>query len=322
MTDDTLRELMERPLPAFARIVSGPGGPLLVVQTEQCRAETSVYGAQVLAWDPSSSSSSSPSPSSFSSPVLFCSPRTAWGGGKAIRGGIPVCFPWFGAQRRPASAALAATGGSPPSPSHGFARTRPWYLERIAEEQGRIIAVFLLVSDDDTLAWWPFAFEARLTAVFGAALSVSLEVTNVDDQPFSYEAALHTYLGVSDVEQVEVHGLAGTRFIDKTDGEAVGSHGRDPLMIAGEVDRVFFGTKQPVVVHDRALGRTLRVEKTGSSATVVWNPGLVKASALADVGGALWRQFVCVETAQVYPTPVTLPPGARHTMSMRLTARS
>jgi glucose-6-phosphate 1-epimerase len=308
MATPTLHDLNAVHTVAGARWVDGPGGTaILDVQTEQCTAQVSAYAAQVVSWTPLL-------PGDVGTrPVLFCSPRTAWGGGKAIRGGVPLCFPWFGPRTddpRPEGR---------PSPAHGFARTRPWFVERVAlADNGRVEVTFLLVSDDETLKQWPYAFEARLTASLGTSLAITLDVTNVDDEFFDYEAALHTYLTVSDVEQVALHGLEGTRFLDKVGGAVDKHHGREPLRFAGETDRVFVGTKQAVVIDDPGLARTIRVEKSGSTATVVWNPGLVKATAMPDLGGNAWRSFVCVESAQVRPQPVTLSPGASHALGTRV----
>ena len=289
---------------------AGAGGPLLEVKTEQCEALLSVYGAHVVAWTPT------PPPTSSGQgvprPGLFCSPRTLWGSGKAIRGGVPVCWPWFGARTNDPMPDGKA------SPQHGFARTRPWFVEHVGvADNGRVEVVFLLVSDDDTLALWPHAFETRLRVSLGLTLSITLEVKNVDDTPFEMEGALHTYLIVGDVEQVRVLGLEGTRFVDKVDGGVEATSGREPLTLAGETDRIYVATKQAVVVEDPVLGRMLRIEKSGSNATVVWNPWLVKATAMTDLGGDAWRSFVCVEAAAVRP-PVQLSPGAVHTLSTRV----
>ncbi len=285
----------------------GPGGPVLDIKTEQCEAVVSVYGAHVATWTPTPPGQAQPRPG------LFCSPRTLWGGGKAIRGGVPICWPWFGARAddpRPDGKA---------SPAHGFARTRPWFVEHVGvADNGRVEVVFLLVSDDDTLALWPHAFETRLRASIGATLSLTLEVKNVDDTPFEMEGALHTYLTVGDVEQIRLLGLQGTKFIDKVDGNADKTAGREAIVLGGETDRVYVGTKQAVVVEDTVLGRTIRIEKSGSTATVVWNPWLMKATAMTDLGGDAWRSFVCVEAAAVHPQRVHLSPGAVHELSTRI----
>jgi glucose-6-phosphate 1-epimerase len=311
MTTQTLAELNAHHVVPGCSWVAGPAGtPVLDVKTDQCEARVSAYGAQVATWAPVTAGDV------VARPGLFCSPRAAWGSGKAIRGGVPVCFPWFGPR------AGDPQPGGRPSPAHGFARTRPWFVERVEQaDNGRVDVTFLLVSDDDTLAVWPHAFEARLTASLGTSLSVTLEVKNVDDAAFDYEVALHTYLTVADVAQIELHGLEGTRFFDKVDGGKEKHHGREPLRFAGETDAVFVGTKQSVVVVDKGLSRSIRVDKTGSNATVVWNPWLVKATAMTDLGGDAWRSFVCVEAANVRPAAVTLSPGATHAIGTRVTVQ-
>lgn len=320
MTAQTLAELNEHHVTDGCRWVDGPplagggpSGPILEVKNEQCEARVAAYAAHVATWNPLIAG---PDGRALSRPGLFCSPKTQWGGGKAIRGGIPVCWPWFGGRSDD------PLPGGKPSPAHGFARTRPWHVESLErEDNGRVEVTFLLVSDDDTLELWPHAFEARLVASIGTTLSTTLEVKNVDDSAFEYEAALHTYLTVSNVEKVKLTGLEGTAFIDKVDGNRQKQQGREPLQLAGETDRVYLNTRAAVVVDDPGLARTVRVEKTGSSATVVWNPWLVKATAMADLGGDAWRSFVCVEAGNVRPAAVPLSPGATHAMSTRITVQ-
>lgn len=309
MTVQTVAELNAHHAVAGARWVEGPGGPILEVNTDQCEARVSAYAAHVASWTPFLPGAASPAPG------LFCSPRTAWGGGKAIRGGVPICWPWFGPRRDDPKPEGKA------SPAHGFARTRPWHVEQVElADNGRVEVTFLLVSDDDTLTLWPHAFEARLVCALGTTLHLSLVVKNVDDAPFEMEGALHTYLTVSDVEQVKLTGLEGTRFFDKVAG-VERSHGREPLVLRDETDSVFMGTKSAVVIEDPGLQRSIRVEKSGSQSTVVWNPWLVKATAMADLGGDVWRSFVCVEAANVAPHVVPLSPGATHTLSTRVSIK-
>jgi glucose-6-phosphate 1-epimerase len=306
MSSQCLADLQQHHTVDGAHWVDGPGGPILEVKTDQCEARLSAYAAHVATWTPTPPGASRPGPG------LFCSPRTVWGGGKAIRGGVPICWPWFGPR------ANDSKPGGTASPAHGFVRTRPWFVEGVArEENGRIQVTFLLVSDDDTLDLWPHAFEARLVASLGQTLAISLVVKNVDDTAFDMEGALHTYLTVSDVAKIRLTGLEGTRYFDKVAGiERV--HGREALTLSGETDAVFIGTRQAVTIEDPGLSRTIRVEKSGSLSTVVWNPWLTKATAMSDLGGDAWRSFVCVEAANVAPHAVSLSPGATHTLSTRI----
>jgi D-hexose-6-phosphate mutarotase len=282
------------------KMTEGPGGlPFLDVETPRCRARITSHGAQLCEWTPAGQSS----------PVVFLSPRAVFARDKAIRGGVPVCFPWFGAHPT-----------DPAKPQHGFARTHAWQVESAGQDgQGDTRVVFRLVSGADTKALWDADFVARLTVVPGATLEMSLEVENASDQPFVYEAALHAYLAIGDIARVSVHGLENTRFLDKTDGQREKRSGDAPLVFDGEVDRTFLDTTASCTVDDPVLGRQIRIDKTRSQATVVWNPGSAKGRAMADLGDA-WNRFVCVETANCGPHAIRLAPGACHTMTSRITA--
>lgn len=276
----------------------GPGGlPFLVVETDRCRARLTPYGAHLCEWTPAGQTSS----------ALFLSPRAVFGGGKAIRGGVPVCFPWFASH--PTDAA---------KPSHGFARTRTWQVGEVTRDDAGDARITLhLASDGETRAAWEGEFAASLTVALGPSLGMTFALENMGDTDLTYEIALHTYLAVGDVETVRVHGLERTRFIDKVDGMREKVTGNEPLTFSGEMDRVFLDTTAACTVDDPALGRRIRVEKTGSPVTVVWSPGPQKGPAVPDLGEA-WRRFVCVETANCGPHPVRLAPRSRHTMTARL----
>ena len=277
---------------------SGPGGvAFLVIGTERCHARLTPYGAQVCEWTPAGQQAS----------ALFLSPRATFAVGTSIRGGIPVCFPWF-----------AAHPSDPTKPAHGFARTRIWEVAEVNRDgAGDVRAVLRLTSDAGTRAHWPFEFAASLTVTLGPSLAMTFEVENTGAGEAAYESALHTYLAVGDVETIRIHGLERTRFIDKVDGMRETRSDAAPLTLAGEIDRVFLDTRAPCTVEDPVLQRRIRVEKSHSLATVVWNPGAEKARAVSDIGDA-WRRFVCVETANCGPHAVRLAPRARHAMTARI----
>jgi glucose-6-phosphate 1-epimerase len=283
-------------------MAEGPGGLSFIhLDTPRCRARLTSHGAQLCEWTPVGQSS----------PVLFLSPRAVFAKDKAIRGGVPVCFPWFGAH---------AT--DPGKPQHGFARTHAWEVESTAKDaQDGSRIVFRLVSSPDTRALWDADFVARLTVVVGATLEMTFEVENTGKAPIVYEVALHAYLAIGDIAKVSVHGLERTRFLDKTDGQREKLSDAAPLTFDREVDRTFIDTTAACTVRDPVLERQIRIDKIGSGATVVWNPGLAKGQAMADLGDA-WNRFVCVETANCGPLAVRLSPGARHTMTSRITATS
>jgi glucose-6-phosphate 1-epimerase len=292
-----------------ARWEQGSGGLCsLVVNTEQCTARLFAHGAHVASWTPLL-----PGSPTAKHPGLHLSPRSAFERSKAIRGGVPVCFPWFGPRFDD------PLPNGKPSPAHGFARTAIWQVERVSlEDNGRLRVEMTLTSNAETKALWDADFAATLIASLGRTLQITLEVRNTGAQQIEYEEALHTYLEVGDVEKVQLLGLEGTKYVDKVDALMVKQTGAEPLVLRDETDNVFQGTKAAVIIVDPVLARHLKVEKTGSMSTVVWNPWLVKSQTIPDIGGASWRSFVCVEAANAGPHRVVLPVGAVHGTSTRI----
>jgi len=273
----------------------GNGG-LERVRVSGPRADAEIYlqGGHVTHWQPHGAA-----------PVLFLSRRAAYAPGKAIRGGVPVIFPWFGPH---------AT--DPTKPMHGFARSRAWRLITSGPgPDGAVIVELGLEDDDATRALWPARFALRYRVAIGEALTMELATTNTSSTPFAFEAALHTYLSVGDVERIGIAGLEHTTYIDKVDAMTRKRHGADALRLTGETDRVFLGTTARCVVTDPALTRRLVVDKSGSATTVVWNPWATKGADIADLEPEGWRRMVCVETANAAEDAITLAPGARHVMS-------
>ena len=276
------------PLPTGVRLVAGPGGqPMLVVRDEvHGELDVVLQGAQVTRWAPPGHGD-----------LLWLSPTAVFAPGTAIRGGVPICFPWFGG---------GPDGGQ--RPSHGYARLTPWRLVS-ATTSVRGIELMLCL---DPVSPSPLAATYRI--VLGAALDLELSVRNTGGSVASFEAALHTYLAVGDVRRVTVTGLGGARYLDRLGGPEPVRQDDDVLRLSGETDRIYQGTAASVVVHVAAAGRRLEVAKTGSASTVVWNPWSGTGGAMADVGPA-WTSMLCVETANVRADAITLAPDAEHTMT-------
>jgi len=242
--------------------------------------------------------------------LLWTSERAVYANGKAIRGGIPICFPWFGAHvTRPAL------------PAHGFARTHEFRLEGSELRGDNIVAELSLTSSEQTLPLFPQPFDARLRVTVGRELSVAFEVTNTGAEAFDYELALHTYLGVSDVRNVEISGLSGAHYDDKVSGARGLVQGAEPLRFAGETDRVYDSSAR-VSVLDAARKRRLVIDKTCSATTVVWNPWLDKAKRMSDFGDDEWPGMLCVEAANTGPRRITLIPESRHTTTTIISAET
>ena len=242
-------------------------------------------------------------------PVLFLSPTSGFLPGKAIRGGVPLIFPWFGAKPDDARAA-----------QHGFARVRDWALQSASVDADGNCRVAMTLTDDlRTQAAWPHAFGARFVASAGRQLRLALEIHNTGPSAFSFEAALHTYLAVSDVRRIRVRGLENTDYLDKVDGGVRRRESDAPIALSGETDRVYLGTTGACTVEDPGWNRRIVVAKSGLCSTVLWNPWAEKARAMADLGDTAWTGMVCVETANASEDARTLAPGAAHLLEAVIT---
>lgn len=266
------------------------GLPVLRIDTSLCRAVLSLYGGQLLSFAPTGSDA-----------VVWLSPL-AKGAPGAIRGGVPVCWPYFGKEGQPDGAA-----------QHGFARNTTWTLDDPREDgDGNLHLTLALPAHDST------PLRLRQTLVLGAGLQQALTTHNPSDAKISFTQALHSYFAVGDARQVRVEGLDGLDYDDKYSDQTFAQAGdwtladpRDP----GRSDRIYHAAGGHYVLHDPARRRRLRITTTGSHAVVVWNPGQAGAQAMGDVPDAAWHDFLCVEAANAARDIVTLAPGATHTLA-------
>lgn len=278
---------------------AGPGGlPFIHIHNAHAQARISLYGGQVLSFQPHAHTD-----------LLFLSEQALYQNGKAIRGGVPVCWPWFG----PDPQALGR-------PNHGFARTRLWSLLATGHTPTGAARITLGLTDaPDTRALWPHAFELTLDITVGTTLELGLTTRNTGTAPFDITQALHTYLAVSDSAQATVHGLDGCSYIDN----ATGAHGAlrqqaGSVRFEAEVDRIYTGAPAELALVDSAGARTLHLSSAGSQTAVVWNPGATVAARLADLPSGGERHFVCVETANAANDVITVPPGGEHRLSVTI----
>jgi glucose-6-phosphate 1-epimerase len=275
------------------QVVPGNGGlAKLKITGPLARAEIYLHGAQVTAWRPAGEEE-----------VIFVSGQSKWEDGRAIRGGIPVCFPWFRAKADDAKA-----------PAHGFVRTKEWDLESAqASGDGAVVVVCATGSDESSQQWWPHEFRLAHRITVGKTLGLALTVTNTGSTTFRFEEALHTYFRVGDVEQVEVRGLEGVSFLDNMDGNRQKVQA-DGLKLTGPADNAYIDSRSAVEFVDPALGRVVSTGKENSSTTIVWNPWRQGAAKLADLGDEEWRQMICVEASNILEGAISLDPGEEHTM--------
>ena len=267
--------------------------PPHAVDTMTCTGEIHDQGAQVTRWAPADAD-----------PVLYVSTAVRLARGASIRGGVPVCWPWFGPGR--------AAGMQP---AHGFVRAAPWELVERVDTDDATTFTHRVTSGTATSPHWPHPYALELRSSFGRTLEISLTTTNTGGEPVDLEEALHAYLAVGDIRDVSVEGLDGKSFFDKVSGTE--RQQRGPVTFTGETDAVF-RTSDPVTVVDTRLGRRLVVTTSGASNVVVWNPWEAKAAEVADIGPGDWQRFVCVEGANVFENAVALAPGQARTLTYSL----
>lgn len=239
-------------------------------------------------------------------PLLFTSQFSRFTSGQPIRGGIPVIFPWFGAREG--------------SPAHGIARLWEWDLhEAITVPDGGVSLRFSLPDTAESAMWPPFS--ANYVVTVTDALTLELIITNCSpDQNFSFEDCLHTYFAVGDINAVSVTGLKGVSYLDKVENFAQKTETAEALRFTSEVDHIYYDTTGPVEILDPKFRRKIRVEKTGSASTVVWNPWSAKSQQMPDFGNDEYRQMLCVESGNVAKNKLVLAPGKSSVLKVTLSS--
>lgn len=276
--------------------VSGKGDfPYIKVTTDQAESLISIYGGQVLSFKPKGASHD----------LLFVSENAYYTPGKAIKGGVPICWPWFGPDPEGKG-----------RPNHGFVRNRLWPVigtETIGDSATRIV---LGLSDtEDTRELWPYPFELRLEITVGSILNLALVSRNVGDLPFTITQALHTYFTVGDITQTQVLGLSGTSYIDKVDDKKVKPQSGE-VEITAEVDRIYQAVPNELTIVDGALNRRIRINSSGNQTAVVWNPWVELSAKSGDLTDDDYTRFICVETTNAADDVITVPPQDEYRLAV------
>jgi D-hexose-6-phosphate mutarotase len=264
------------------------------ISNPQATASLCLQGAQLMAWHPRSQTV----------PVVWLSRDAKLTAGKSVRGGVPVCWPWFGAHI-----------SEPGFPAHGFARAAPWHVvESSTEPNGATRLTLRLTEDDKTRAQWPHDSRLELTVIVGDTLRMELTTENTGKSDFVITEALHTYFKISDIGAVRVTGLAGCDYWDKV-GISTLKKQDGIIQPASETDRVYINTTAECVIDDDKLKRRIHVAKSGSLSTIVWTPWTVKADKMGDLGQPDgWREMLCIESANAIDNAVNVAAGAKHTL--------
>lgn len=268
------------------------------VTTAHAKATVYLQGAHLTAWQPAGEQ-----------PVIFLSRKSDLVPGKAIRGGVPLAFPWFATDQK------ADRIDGKPGPSHGFARIEDWTLAFAALAGDDLHLTFTLAPTELSRKLGFDQFRVAFQLILGRSLTMQFTVANDASTPLLFEEAMHTYFAVVDVHEVSVTGLEPTSYIDKTDGFKVKPAANAPLTFTGFTDRIYPNTTATCVIHDTAGRRKITVAKTNSNTTVVFNPW----REMPDMGPDEWHEMLCVETVNAGTDAVTLEPGKTHTMQAHIT---
>ncbi|MCA3953555.1 D-hexose-6-phosphate mutarotase [Vibrio vulnificus] len=263
---------------------------------EKATAGISLFGGHVVSYQPASQAD-----------VIWMSDKAVFDGKTALRGGIPVCWPWFGR--------IAA-------PAHGFARTSEWELVEHRENDNGVIVELALFPTEELHNLWPHMFDVRLIVEIGDELKVSLNILNIDDEAFTFSGALHTYLNVGDIEQTQTMGM-GPEYIDSLKAGEL-CHGGEVLQLTDTIDRVYTQPEKEIVVKDPVIERTLYIENQGHNSAVLWNPWAQGAAGMADMNDDGYKTMLCVEStlhADSITQGKTLNPGESHQLTTVLSAR-
>ena len=285
--------------PEVSTLQLADGYPALAIETEFCTATLALHGAHLIHWQPAHTEH----------PVLYTSPTAIFKEGKAIRGGIPVCWPWFNAHPTEPDK----------QPSHGVARNRFWKLESCRVENGVAEISLVLPPDTDIASHVPFPYELKATFSLGKICTVAIETTNRSSQNQAVGGALHTYLALSNVNEISIGGLQNTAYLDTTlQPEETKLQSEEALKIEDAIDRIYYGTEIPLTLRDPAWNRDLVVRKENSLSTVVWNPWKEGAVALKDLPDEAFGSFACIEAANARHDTRILAPSTSHRLATTL----
>jgi glucose-6-phosphate 1-epimerase len=237
-------------------------------------------------------------------PLLYVSNTSHFANGKAIRGGIPVCWPWFGKHKKDTNL-----------PQHGFARTALWQCINVHEDDPYSTEITLQLEDmQKTKKLWPYKADLFLKILISDTLNLQLITTNRDNESFTISSALHSYFSVSDISNVTVKGLDNTPFIDTLTMEHKQLIG--DISIAQETDRVYQEVFRPIQLHDSE--RVITINNIGSKSVVLWNPWIEKSLTMADLDDKGYKKMLCIETANAFDDERILSPGNTHTLGMTI----
>ncbi len=277
------------------QFIVGKGGlPCIKIKTTKASALLSIYAAQVLSYTPSNEPED----------LLFISDKAFFQKGKAIRGGVPICWPWFGADTEP-----------PKKPNHGFVRNTGWSVAAVEVLKNTDVKIKLeLVDTAETQKIWPYSFYLCLDITIGDALTLELSTRNTGQQTFSITEALHSYIKVGDASQIQVLGLENTEYLDKTKNY-VKAHQSGAITFFEETDQIYLNIEHEQIIVDLSYKRKIKIVSSGNHNVVVWNPWEQISTKLSDLENEDYRHFVCIEAANAGSDKIEIVSGDEHKLT-------
>lgn len=254
-------------------------------------------------------------------PLIWSNPAAVFKRGKAIRGGMPICWPWFGNFQRNPQSVQDMRQSSEPANAHGEVRAIDWELMGEAKDGDALIVEFIQPSAEGHLPGWPHTVGLKLQIRMDAALSVSLISFNAGPEDVTLSQALHSYFAVGDVHQVRIEGFDKVSYLNTLESwETINAQDGD-ITFTGETDRIYQDTPDLVSIIDPEWKRRIQIQTVGSKSSVVWNPWIEKTKTFSDMQPDGWKGMVCVETANVMTDVVTLKPNDMHVMGVSIWAK-
>lgn len=260
---------------------------MIRINTPKAKALISTHAGQVLSYQPAGEED-----------IMFLSTKAYYQDGKAIKGGAPICWPWFGPDPEGKG-----------RPGHGFVRNRPWKIIGTQAVSDNSVKVTLELSDTpETMEIWPHAFELTQEIVIGDSLNIALTTRNTGADLFTITQGFHTYFKIGDITQTSVLGLQDCPYIDKVDNSAEKKQIGE-VTIAAEVDRIYRNVSNTMIIDDKALNRCIQILSQGNKTAVVWNPWEKISKEMADLEDADYQRFICVETTNAANDVIGIAPG-------------
>jgi len=276
------------------------GVELIYIENEFAKATITTYGATVLSFIPHGQRD-----------ILWVSDTAVYDGTKPVRGGVPVCWPWFGG---------AATPGLP---AHGFVRNMVWQVEKVVQlENGETRILLMCRSDENTLKIWKHEFELKLCVQVSHSLTLTLTTVNLGNEAVEITEALHTYFAVGNPVGLAIKGLENSTHLDKLVDNAPPEIQKEVLLLNPAKDSVYLNQTGDITIVDSDNSREIKIEKRNSQSSVVWNPGPEIDKGFADIDDQAWLEFACVESGNVLDNVVNVPVYSEHFLSVKYSVKT